>query len=95
MTHNLIIVLLLIAMTGCAHVYDGFDWREVKKVDVVTITKVEREDAAEYCSKLYGKPTLACVDPGTSWENCKIVVPPNSPATIGHESVHCFGYIHP
>ena len=91
---RLIAALLLLALTGCVHVYDGFDWREVKKIETVKITKVERDDAAEYCSKLYGKPTLACVDPGTSWESCKIVVPPNSPPAIGHEAVHCFGYVH-
>lgn len=86
--------LVCFLLSGCIHVYDGFDWREVKKVDTVTITKLERQDAAEYCSKLYGTPTLACVDPGMSWDRCRIVVPPNMPPAIGHEAVHCFGYVH-
>lgn len=85
---------LILLLNSCVHLYDDFEWREVKQVGAVKITKVERKDAAEYCSKLYGKPLLACVDPGMNWENCKIVAPPNSPAAIGHEAAHCFGYAH-
>ena len=87
-------LLIFLLLGGCAHVYDGFDWREVKRVDTVTITKVERDDAEHYCSRLYGRPVLACVDPGKSWSQCRIVVPKGSAPAIGHEAVHCFGYVH-
>lgn len=77
-------------LTGCAHVYDDFDWRRTRGVEKVLIAKEECScpigQAA--CYVLYFPPE------GSDVWTCKICVPGGQASAYGHESAHCFGWEH-
>jgi hypothetical protein len=79
-----LLILSALLLSSC-HAYDGFDWRKERDVQTVTITKIESTEACRA-----NESACARVWP----DRCTIYVPPNSPALIGHEAAHCFGYGH-
>jgi hypothetical protein len=80
------------SLSGCA--IDGYTWQETRAVSQVRIHKIEVADVGPICAKyLPGEPVLACAVMKKDY--CEIIVPPNSPALVAHEAVHCLGYIHP
>lgn len=80
-------------LTGCAYA-----WKEGQKVNYAEIHKVETEVAMDFCSKLLGGVKRGCAIRLTNTDNgitrCVMVVLPNDPEAIVHESGHCMGQDH-
>jgi len=76
---------------GCA-IY-GYTWEKSRQIGEVRIRVFEVSDARTVCKKyLPDQNVIACAVMKADY--CEIYVPPNSPALIAHESVHCLGYAH-
>ena len=71
-------------LPGCA-VYDGYAW--VKQADI-TETRIRMVKDTTVCKW----NEMACSR--RTGNECVIHVPADKPELVGHEAVHCFGWVH-
>lgn len=75
----------MLCLSGCVHVYDSYSWTKTREVQSVRIRMVQDISGCPF-----GSGGCAVLRGG----ECAIYVPDNTPALIGHEAVHCFGWVH-
>jgi hypothetical protein len=88
-----IVIALGVILSGCVHVYDGFEWRKAFDVRKVMVTKLDQ------CSCPAGQ--VACFElfypvNGSDVWTCNVCNPTKTAAADGHEAgSHCLGWMHP
>lgn len=91
MTSSTLLALgILGTVAGCA----TYTWVKSEHVNRTEVTKIETPLASEICTPIVGSLALACAIRIEKQNRCVVIVSPNSPGQIEHESAHCFGYDH-